>query len=88
MVPWGYELTHAADDALSRIGVRNRVTYQGTTYTICTSCYALIGSGKREANLLAMERFHHCAVTESERGVPREFGERWREVSCRALDYQ
>jgi hypothetical protein len=77
-------MTHAANALLPRI--RNRVTYRGTTYTICTYCYALIGSGKREANLLAMERSHHCAATESEHDIPREFSEHWREVRPWARD--
>jgi hypothetical protein len=28
----------------------NRVTYQGTIYSICRSCYRLIGSGRAEAS--------------------------------------
>jgi len=44
---------------------RNRVTYQGITYTICTSCFDVIGSGRAEASLLAAERFHDCFSTNS-----------------------
>lgn len=49
-----------AANSLAVPRVPNRVTYQGTTYTICTSCYEVIGSGRTEANLLAVERFHRC----------------------------
>ena len=39
-----------------------RVTYQGITYTICRSCHEVIGSGKNEATLSAVENFHNCAA--------------------------
>ena len=41
---------------------QNRVTYQGITYTICTWCYDVIGSGRTEETLLALESTHHCAA--------------------------
>ena len=44
----------------------NRVTYQGTIYTICRSCYQLIGSGRAEAIVRAAERYHHCPEMDSE----------------------
>jgi hypothetical protein len=43
-----------------------RVTYQGITYTICRSCHEVIGSGKNEATLLAVEDFHNCAAMKEE----------------------
>lgn len=46
--------------------VPNRVTYQGITYTICTRCYDVIGSGKAEASLVIAESTHHCAAMGSE----------------------
>jgi hypothetical protein len=39
-----------------------RVTYQGITYTICRRCSEVIGSGKNEAILLAVEKSHRCVV--------------------------
>jgi hypothetical protein len=44
----------------------NRVTYQGTIYTICKSCYQLIGSGRAEAIVRSAERYHHCPQMDSE----------------------
>lgn len=44
----------------------NRVAYQGIIYTICRSCYEVIGSGTAEATLLAIERSHHCPAMDSE----------------------
>lgn len=44
----------------------NRVTYQGTIYTICRSCYQVIGSGRAEAIVRAAERYHHCPEMDSE----------------------
>lgn len=52
--------------ALTQIRVPNRVTYQGITYTICTRCYVVIGSGRSLATLAAFERFHRCAAMNSE----------------------
>jgi hypothetical protein len=43
----------------------NRVVYQGIIYTICTSCYEIIGSGRAEASLLAIEQSHHCPAMSS-----------------------
>jgi hypothetical protein len=43
-----------------------RVTYRGITYTICRSCHEVIGSGKNEATLLAVEKFHNCAAMKEE----------------------
>ena len=37
-----------------------RVTYQGIIYTICRRCSEVIGSGKNEAILLAVEKSHSC----------------------------
>jgi hypothetical protein len=50
--------------ALTEIRVPNRVTYQGITFTICTRCYQVIGSGRSVATLEAFERFHRCAAVE------------------------
>jgi len=47
----------------------NRVQYQGVTYSICTRCNEVIGSGRIEKNLLAAERFHHCAAMRPDRGM-------------------
>jgi hypothetical protein len=52
--------------ALTQIRVPNRVTYQGITYTICTRCYEVIGSGRSVTTLIAFERFHRCAAMNSE----------------------
>jgi hypothetical protein len=48
------------------VAIPNRVTYQGITYTICKSCYQLIGSGYVEASVRSAERFHHCPAIDSE----------------------
>jgi hypothetical protein len=52
--------------ALTQIRVPNRVTYQGITYTICTRCYEVIGSGRSVTTLAACEQFHRCAAMNSE----------------------
>jgi hypothetical protein len=52
----------------------NRVTYQGITYTICRSCFEVIGSGKTEATLLAVEEFHRCSAVSKE--VDYDYGRR------------
>ena len=46
--------------------VPTRVQYQGITYTICRKCHEVIGSGKNEATLLAVEAFHRCFVVDEE----------------------
>ena len=53
------------EESTSAVQVPSRVTYQGITYTICRSCYLLIGSGKNEATLLAFERLHRCQAMNS-----------------------
>jgi hypothetical protein len=40
--------------------VHARVTYHGITYSICRGCNEVIGSGKNEAILLAVEESHRC----------------------------
>jgi hypothetical protein len=52
--------------ALTEIRPPNRVTYQGITYTICTSCYEVIGSGRSVATLVTFERLHRCAAMNAE----------------------
>ena len=52
--------------AKTEIGVPNRVTYQGISFTICTKCFEVIGSGKSIATLEAFERFHRCAAMNAE----------------------
>lgn len=44
----------------------NRVTYQGITFTICRQCYDVIGSGRSEEVLLALEQFHRCTAMDPE----------------------
>lgn len=44
----------------------NRVTYQGMTFTICRKCYEVIGSGRGEEILLALEQFHRCTAMDPE----------------------
>jgi hypothetical protein len=53
------------EESTSGVDVPSRVTYQGITYTICRSCYLLIGSGKNEETLLAFERLHRCQTVNS-----------------------
>ena len=43
-----------------------RVTYQGITYTICRRCREVIGSGRNEAILLAVEKSHRCTAVMGE----------------------
>ena len=52
--------------AMTDIRPPNRVTYRGITFTICTKCFEVIGSGKSVATLEAFERFHRCAAMNAE----------------------
>ena len=54
-----------AERALNATRAPNRVTYQGVTYTICTSCFDVIGSARSEENLLALEDAHRCAAMDN-----------------------
>jgi hypothetical protein len=55
-----------ATQATTNLEIRNRVTYQGITYTICTRCFEVIASGRVEMHLVAAERFHECSSMNSE----------------------
>ena len=50
----------------SGINAPRRVTYQGITYAICGQCFDVIGSGRTESSLLALERAHDCKTRDSE----------------------
>jgi hypothetical protein len=61
-----FPITARSQKLLPASTTPNRVTYQGTIYTMCRSCYQLIGSGRREAIVRAAERYHHCPEMDSE----------------------